>query len=133
MSQENVEIVRRSLEIWSSGDIEGLIETMHSEVRFDLSERVFNPGVYEGHDGFRRFLQAIDEVWEDFRIEPLEFIDAGEDKVVVSYLVRGRGKGSGVDAELPSTSVYTLRRGKLIAARMYREHRKALEAAGLRA
>ena len=108
-----------------------MIERLDPEVRFDLSERVFNPGIYEGHDGFRRFVQEIDEVWEDFRIEPLEFIDAGEDKVVVSYLVRGRGKGSGVDVELPSTSVYTLRRGKLIEARMYREHRKALEAAGL--
>jgi ketosteroid isomerase-like protein len=47
MSEENVEIVRRALEIWSSGDIEGLIETMDPEVRFNLSERIFNPGVYE--------------------------------------------------------------------------------------
>jgi ketosteroid isomerase-like protein len=106
---------------------------MDPEVRFDLSERVFNPGVYEGHDGFRRFVQEVDEVSEDFRIEPLEFIDAGRDKIVVSYLVRGRGKGSGVDVKLPSTSVYTLRDGKLIEARMYREHGEALEAAGLRA
>ena len=45
--------------------------------------------------------------------------------------MRGRGKGSGVDVEQPSTSVYTLRDGKLIEARMYREHGKALEAAGL--
>jgi ketosteroid isomerase-like protein len=131
MSQENVEIVRAALETTSIHDVDAMIERLDPEVRFDLSERVFNPGIYEGHDGFRRFVQEIDEVWEDFRIEPLEFIDAGEDKVVVSYLVRGRGKGSGVDVELPSTSVYTLRRGKLIAARMYREHRKALEAAGL--
>jgi ketosteroid isomerase-like protein len=132
MSQENVEIVRAALETTSIRDIDGVIERLDPEVRFDLSERVFNPGIYEGHDGFRRFVQEIDEVWEDFRIEPLEFIDAGEDKVVVSYLVHARGKGSGVDVELPSTSVYTLRRGKLIEARMYREHRDALEAAGLR-
>ena len=131
MSQENVEIVRAALETTSIRDADGIIERLDPEVRFDLSERVFNPGIYEGHDGFRRFVQEIDEVWEDFRIEPLEFIDAGEDKVVVSYLVRGRGKASGVDVELPSTSVYTLRRGKLIEARMYREHRDALEAAGL--
>ena len=70
----------------------------------DLSERVFNPGFYEGHDGYRRFLEEIDEVWDDFRAEPLEFIDAG-DKVVVSHVVRGRGKGSGVEVELPSTSI----------------------------
>jgi ketosteroid isomerase-like protein len=73
----------------------------------------------------------IEEVWDDFRLEPLEFIDAG-DKVVVSHIVRGRGKGSGVEVELPSTNVYTLRDGLMTEVRMYREHAQALEAAGLR-
>jgi uncharacterized protein len=131
MSQENVEIVRRGYDAFNRGDIEGLIETVEPQIRWDLSERVFNPRVYEGHDGIRRLVEEIDEVWEQFRLEPLEFIDAG-DKVVVSHLVRGRGKGSGVDVELPSTTVYTLRNGKLIETRMYREHAEALEAAGLR-
>ena len=102
MSQENVEVVRRGYDAFNSGDV-----------------------------GMRRFVEEIDEVWEDFRLEPLDFIDAG-DKVVVSHLIRGSGKGSGVDVELPSTSVYTLRSGKVIEARMYREHAEALEAAGLR-
>jgi ketosteroid isomerase-like protein len=130
MSQENVEIVRRGYEALNRGDVEGMIETTEPHARWDLSERVFNPAVYEGHDGIRRFIEEIDEVWDHFRLEPLEFIDAG-DKVVVSHLVRGRGKGSGVDVELPSTSVYTLRNGKVTGSRMYREHNKALEAAGL--
>ena len=80
--------------------------------------------------GFGEFVEEIDEVWEDFRLEPLEFIDAG-DKVVVSHLIHGSGKGSGVDVELPSTSVYTLRGSKVIESRMYRDHAEALEAAGL--
>jgi hypothetical protein len=77
-------------------------------VKYDLSERVFNPAVYEGHDGIRRFVADLDEVWDEFRIEPVEFIDAGE-TVVVSHRVHARGKGSGVEVELPSTSLYTLR------------------------
>jgi ketosteroid isomerase-like protein len=130
MSQENVEIVRRGYDALNHGDIEGMIKTADPQVRWDVSQRVFNPAVYEGHDGIRRFVEEIDEVWEDFRLEPLEFIDAG-DKVVVSHLVRGRGKGSGVEVELPSTNVYSLRNGKVIETRMYREHGEALEAAGL--
>jgi hypothetical protein len=43
----------------------------------------------------------------------------------------GRGKGSGVEIELPSTSIYTLLGRKVIAIRMFREHDQALEA-GLR-
>jgi len=131
MSQENVDVVRRGYNAFNRGDIDGVIETTGPEVRWDMSERVFNPAVYEGHDGMRRFVEEIDEVWEEFRLEPQEFIDAG-DKVVVAHLIRGSGKGSGVDVELPSTSVYTLRGGKVVEAVMYREHGKALEAAGLR-
>ena len=95
-----------------------------------MSERVFNPDVYEGHDGYRRFLGEIDAVWDDFRIEPLEFIDAGE-SVVVALMVRGRGKESGVEVELPSTTVYTVHGGLVTAIHMYRDHGRALEAAGL--
>ena len=130
MSQENVEIVRRGYDAFNRGDVEGMIETVDPKARWDLSERVFNPAVYEGHDGIRRFVEEIDEVWDEFHLEPLEYIDAG-DKVVVSHLVRGRGKGSGVDVELPSTNVFTLLNGKAIECRMYREHAEALEAAGL--
>ena len=96
-----------------------------------MSERVFNPAVYEGHEGSRRFFAEIDEVWDDFRAEPLEFIDAGEN-VVVAHMVRGRGKESGVEVELPSTSVYTVHDGLVTAIHMYRDHGRALEAAGLR-
>jgi ketosteroid isomerase-like protein len=130
MSEENVEIVRRLYDALNRGDREGAIELLDPGIRYDLSERVFNPAVYDGHDGIRRFTEEIDEVWDAFRVEPLDFIDVGN-KVVVSHLVRARGKGSGVDVELPSTSVCTLRDQKVTAVRMYREHSRALKAAGL--
>ena len=131
MSQENVEIVRRFYEAQQRGETERVIEMADPAVRVDMSERVFNPAVYEGHDGSRRFWAELDQVWDDFRVEPLEFIDAG-DKVVVSHLVRGRGKGSGVEVELPSTNVYTLRDGLVTEVHMYRDHSRALKAVGLR-
>jgi ketosteroid isomerase-like protein len=131
MSEENVEVVGRLYEALNRGDLEGAIEMTDPNIRYDLSERVFNPAVYQGHDGIRRFSAEVDEVWDEFRVEPLDFIDVG-DKIIVSHLVHARGKGSGVDVELPSTSVYTLREGKVLAIRMYREHDQALEAAGLR-
>jgi ketosteroid isomerase-like protein len=130
MSQENVEAVRTVIEAINRGDIESVIELIDPAAKFDLSERVFNPAVYDGHDGIRRFVAELGEVWDEFRVEPVEFIDAG-DTVVVSYRIHARGKGSGVDVELPSSTIYTLRQGRIAAARMYREHAEALEAAGL--
>jgi ketosteroid isomerase-like protein len=130
MSQENVEIVRRLYDALNRDDIEGAIELTDPAVRYDLSERVFNPAVYEGHDGIRRFAADLNEVWDEFRAEPVEFIDTGE-TVVVSHRVHARGKGSGVKVELPSSSLYMLRERRVFAIRMYREHADALEAAGL--
>jgi ketosteroid isomerase-like protein len=104
MSQENVEIVRRLYDALNRDDIEGAIEQMDPAVRYDLSERVFNPAVYEGHDGIRRFAADLDEVWDEFRAEPVEFIDAGE-TVVVSHRVHARGKGSGVEDALAAAGL----------------------------
>jgi uncharacterized protein len=131
MAEENVEIVRRVYDATLHGETERVIELLDPRIRLDMSERVFNPAVYEGHEGSRRFFAEIDEVWDDFRAEPLEFIDAGEN-VVVAHMVRGRGKESGVEVELPSTSVYTVHDGLVTAIHMYRDHGRALEAAGLR-
>ncbi len=44
-----------------------VIEMGDPAIRVDMSERVFNPTVYEGHEGSRRFWAEIDEVWDDFR------------------------------------------------------------------
>ena len=130
MAEENVEVVRHLYDAALRGDTEAVIDCLDPEVRADMSERVFNPDVYEGHDGYRRFLAEIDSVWDDFRIEPLEFIDAGE-TVVVAHMVSGRGKESGVEVALPSTIVYTVREGLVVGMHMYRDHGRALEAAGL--
>ncbi len=101
MSQENVEVVRRFYEAQLRGETERVIEMADPAIRVDMSERVFNPTVYEGHEGSRRFYAEIDEIWDDFRVEPLEFIDAG-DKVVVSHVVRGRGRAAASKSNGPA-------------------------------
>jgi ketosteroid isomerase-like protein len=131
MSKENVEIVRLLYEAVNRGDLDVVLEFLDPSIHLDFSERVFNPAIYEGHDGARRFYAELDEVWDDFRTEPVEFIEAG-DRVVVLHRIQGVGKVSGVEVELPSTSIYSVSGGKVVAIRMYREHRDALEAAGLR-
>src|SRR5215218_1259494 len=113
MSEENVEVVRQLYDAALRGDTDAVIDQLDPAVHADMSERVFNPDSYEGHDGYRRFLAETDAVWDDFRVDPLEFIDAGE-KVMVSHIVRGRGKESGVEVELPSISVYTVRKGLIV-------------------
>ena len=61
---------------------------------------------------------------------PEEFIDTG-DKVFVAVRYRGRGRGSGVEVDDHLFDVYTLRHGKCVRKREFRDRSQALEAAGL--
>ena len=134
MSQEKVEVVRRCYEsdFWTNRDFSVAPDLAHPDVVLDLSRNIFNPGVYQGLDGLRRFVEQVDEMWEDFQIEPEELIDGG-DQVVAAVRMSGRGRGSGVEAEMQVFAVWTLREGKV--SRMtggYRDRAEALEAAGLK-
>jgi hypothetical protein len=77
----NVEIVREAMALirrTGTGQPEArLWELLSPDVTLDMSRRTFNPDVYEGHEGLRRFRRERDEVWEEFLVTPERMIDAG--------------------------------------------------------
>jgi ketosteroid isomerase-like protein len=127
MPSDNVEIVRRAHEALNSGDIDALIALCDSRFRLDMSDRVFNPAVYDGHEGILRFHSEVHEVWESYVWTPEEFIEVGPD---VLALIRSsaRGRGSGVEVERETAMVWTVRQGRAIALRFFRNREKALNA-----
>jgi ketosteroid isomerase-like protein len=126
VSQENVEIVRRALSARRS-EFEELLDPA---VRLDFSERVFNPAVFEGYEGIVRWRAEIGEVWESYRSEPEEFLDAG-DVVVVFTHEYGRGKGSGVEVEQRLALLCRLHGDRVSEFRLYRDREQALSDSGL--
>jgi ketosteroid isomerase-like protein len=126
MRGENVEIVRRAHEALNSGDMDALIALCDEGFRLDMSDRVFNPAVYEGHDGIRRFYSEVRDVWESYVWEPDEFIEAGRD-VVALIRSTGRGRGSGVEVNREAAMVWSVREGQAIALRFFRDRGEALK------
>jgi ketosteroid isomerase-like protein len=61
----------------------------------------------------------------------MELIDAGEDQVIAVGRISGRAKLSGVETDLTSAALYTIRDGKIARGREYWTKDQALEAAGL--
>ena len=84
---------------------------------------------YRGHAGVRQWVEDTLEVWEEFRPEPVEFIDAG-DHVVVDVRWRGRGRASAVEVDEKVTQVFTFRGGKIVRAETFTDRGQALQAAG---
>ena len=76
----------------------------------------------------REFDQTRD-AWDVDTLVPIgDLLDAG-DRVVARYFWRGAGRGPEADLEL--TSVYTLRRQKIVFQEIFRDHAEALETVGL--
>jgi ketosteroid isomerase-like protein len=71
------------------------------------------------------------ETAEDLRFEPQRFIEAG-DFVLASVRGTGKGRGSGVPAEISFFHVAEFGDGKIRRLRSYATEDEALEAAGLR-
>jgi ketosteroid isomerase-like protein len=142
MSQENVDIVREAMALadearnadLSQPALDALMvqfsNFVATDAQFDMSARVFNPDVYTGKAGLSRLLREIREVWNEFRVTPERFVDAG-DRVVVIEAIRGRGRSSNVPVESRSASIWTLRDGQIIHMKTSYDPREALEAVGL--
>ncbi len=130
MSQENVEIVRRIHDGWSRGDFSVGTDLVAPDFEWQQHDEAVQPGVHRG-EAIGGAIRKIFEIYEDFRIEPEEYLDAGE-KVVVVARNRATGKGSGVELDQRFAFVWTVRGGKLARLRVYEDRSEALEAAGQR-
>jgi ketosteroid isomerase-like protein len=134
MSQENVEIVRRGYELFSEGNLEGVTDLISDEAELPdgggLGVSDTAAGTRRGRDGFLQGSQDALDAFEDYRVEPQEFIDAG-DAVVVPVRISGRGRVSGAMLEVRLVHLWVLRDGKAIRNEIYRTTTEALEAVGL--
>jgi ketosteroid isomerase-like protein len=131
MSQQNVEIVRGVFAAANRGDRETAFGFADPAIVVDATRRVFNPMTYVGIEGLGRMAAEMDEVWEAFRLEPIDFIDAGDRVVVIGRLV-GKGKASGAEVGQPIAGVWSVRDGRIVRIEVgYTDRREALAAAGL--
>ena len=105
-------------------------ELLTPDVRLDLSERIFNPEVYEGYAGVLRWRSEVSDVWASYVTSPEEFF-AGEDVVVAFTREVGRGGGSGVEVERDTALLVRVRDGRICEFRLYHDRGRALADAGL--
>jgi|SRR5687767_7308357 ketosteroid isomerase-like protein len=132
MSQENVEIVRQAAAAFNRGDLDAWWEYLADDIDHRAVEGApDDPGPIHGKDAVRAYMRDWLDLFDDFRAEPVELIDAGEDRVIAVTRISGRAKLSGVETDLTYAAVYTLRDGKIARGREYWTKEQALEAAGL--
>jgi ketosteroid isomerase-like protein len=127
MSRENVELMRRGYERWlATGEVRA-----HADLVWDVSKLGWpDQQIYRGCEGAMQFNAEWADAWDDWEVEPEDYIGAGE-RVVVILNQRGRSKATGIPVEMRFAQVWTLRDGVGIRMEMYSDPGEALEAVGL--
>ena len=131
MSQESVRVVRALFAAFADRDLDAADAVFHPEVEIRPAIVGGPEGVvYRGLSGNRQFWADIDAAWTEFRIEPEEFRDLGE-QVLVLGRAMARAPGSGIVLDEPAAWIAVVCAGQIVRFRSFTDRRDALEAAGL--
>jgi ketosteroid isomerase-like protein len=133
MSQENVEAMRKVYEAMARGDFWAAREVLDPEIEWSWSSSMSGlTGVstYHGIEGVEAATRDVFKAWEMFRQEAEEFIEEGDD-VVVLVRMHGRLRGSIQELEDTGGHIWTFRDDRVVRFRAFDTSAEALEAAGL--
>ena len=136
MSQENVELVARSIDAFNQafnrGDLEGFLEMVTPDIEWlPVMGAMDRDGSFRGRAGVEAYFDALRDAWEDLAFAPgYEVRDLGEKTLMVGRL-QGRGRGSGVTIHTPIAVLYDHRGGQISRIHSFYDPADALKAVGL--
>jgi uncharacterized protein len=130
MSEANIENVRRAIDAWNRGDLDGWLAGFAPEAELHTTGRFPDRGVYRGRAGLERYWAEIHEDTEEV-ILSISDLRASGDRVFQAVTGRGRGKRSKAGFEQPVWFVTTYREGLAVRIETYADSMQALKAAGL--
>jgi ketosteroid isomerase-like protein len=131
MSQENVEIVRSSVEAAVRNDWNAAMASVDPNVAWvEMPSLGPDASSYTGIEELREAVNSWIAMWSEYDAEVVRYADAGDDVVVLAR-ERGHGGVSGAVVERELGEVFTLRDRKVVRVRLYGGWDEALKAAGL--
>jgi ketosteroid isomerase-like protein len=128
LTQGNVALVRSAYRAFSECDAKTLRDLVTTDFVLDASPAT-DGRRHEGPEAVEEIFQSIRERWADFRLDPLEFYEAGECVLVLGTLV-ARDHDRKPFASVAG-QVWTLRDGKLAGLQAFLSSEEAIRAAGL--
>ena len=126
----NTELFLRGVELTTSGDVAGLIAIADEEIEIEPL-RAATEGAFRGHEGIRKFFADTAESFDRFAPDYDEVRDLDEERVLAVGVIHIRGRGSGVETDVPTAVIAGFRNGRLFRFKDYGDRAAALTAAGL--
>lgn len=132
MSEENVAVIRDAVEALRAEGLDAWAQFMADDIHYRAMEGAPDDrGPMHGRDAVRAYLQEWFDMFDGFKVEALELLDAGEDKVILVMRFAGRAKLSGIETDQTAAILYTIRDGKVARGKEFATREEAVEAAGM--
>jgi ketosteroid isomerase-like protein len=134
VTSANLELVRSLYPAWARGDWRS-VEWADPEIEFVGADGPTR-GSAKGLAGVAQMWREFLEAWEQWRVEPEEYRELDEERVLVLINLSGRGRTSGLEVDrvrAKGANVFHIRAGKVTRLVIYWDRDRALADVGLAA
>jgi ketosteroid isomerase-like protein len=113
----NTDVLKEGYEAYGRGDLDAATENWSDDIRWENpnAPQLPNPGVTEGKDNVRNLLMETPNYWESFTVTPDEFIEQGDNVVVLGH-TEAKAKETGKEVKVPFVHVWRFSDGKATEA-----------------
>lgn len=119
MTGQNIESLRHAYEGFARKDLQAVLSVMSSDIEWDATDALAHTGVYHGHEGVIDYLRGLSGVWEEFELEPDQFVESvAGGKVMVLGITRGRLVETGEFVEARFAHIGEVKDGKIVKVKI---------------
>jgi ketosteroid isomerase-like protein len=123
-------LVREAFRLLDSETYEQVLPLVDEHFEMVTTAEVASePDVYRGPEGVRRWWTSFLDAMDSIQLEPIGFEDAGGGRVVVEFVIRARGRASGLETSQPAIALATAKEGKLLRLEFFTDLELARAAA----
>lgn len=132
MSEENIAIVRRTMEAFTAGGVGGAasLALVDDGVVFEEPPEQPAPRVARGRDEVARMMGEFEAAWDEHRSELEEVRALDGERVLALSVEHFRGR-DGIKIDQPSGTIFTIRGGKIVRMQSFWDRATALAASEL--
>jgi ketosteroid isomerase-like protein len=128
---DNVEAIAATFRLLDSDTYEQALESIHDEFVMETpSELASEPDVYRGPEGVRRWWESFLEAMESVRLEVKDVHTIDDDTALVEFVIKARGRTTGIETEQRAVGLATAREGKVVGLEFFTDLDRARAAAG---
>ena len=125
MAPGNADLIRPIYEEWSRGNWRPSFDVYHPHMEWGWSDEFPGlGGVYDDRRDPNPRIRSWLSEWADWRVEAEDYLEFGDQVVVLKY--HGRGRASGAEVHQDGAHVFRLREGKVVRLEIFADPQKAI-------